>query len=71
PDDPEPIISTAINCINGQEWDAVDNNRARVMYLDNDLFEHGLYNGSIEIIIELIDEDTVNAVFPAPLRIIT
>ncbi|CAG8827061.1 4560_t:CDS:1, partial [Dentiscutata erythropus] len=26
PDVPEPVISTAIDRINGQEWDAVDNN---------------------------------------------
>ncbi|CAG8498766.1 16821_t:CDS:2, partial [Dentiscutata heterogama] len=44
---------------------------AHVMYLDNDLFKHGLYNRSIGIIIELINEDTVNAIFLAPLRIIT
>ncbi|CAG8548498.1 12760_t:CDS:2 [Dentiscutata heterogama] len=88
PNDPDPIISTAVDYINGQEWDAVDNDRnirqhtnlpatlilqkgARVMYLDNDLFENGLYNGSIGIVIELINEDTVNVVFPAPLRMIT
>ncbi|CAG8517806.1 13382_t:CDS:2, partial [Dentiscutata heterogama] len=43
---------------------------ARVMYLDNALFEHGLYNGSIGIIIDLIDDDTISVMFPAPLRMI-
>ncbi|CAG8511047.1 16982_t:CDS:1, partial [Cetraspora pellucida] len=41
------------------------------MYLDNALFEHGLYNGSIRVIIELTDKDTVNVVFLTPLRMIT
>ncbi|CAG8675456.1 40768_t:CDS:2 [Gigaspora margarita] len=27
PEDPDPIISTAVDYINSQEWDAVDNNR--------------------------------------------
>ncbi|CAG8471758.1 20088_t:CDS:1 [Cetraspora pellucida] len=41
-----------------------------VMYFDNALFEHGLYNGSIRVIIELINEDTVNVVFLTSLRMI-
>ncbi|CAG8604044.1 1547_t:CDS:2, partial [Cetraspora pellucida] len=82
---PDPVISTAVDRINGQEYNPLDNNRnfrqhvnlsaklilqkaACVMYLDNALIEYGLYNGSIGILTELIDENTVNlhiySVFP-------
>ncbi|CAG8562108.1 3845_t:CDS:1, partial [Dentiscutata heterogama] len=88
PENPEPIISIAVDHINDQELDAVDNDcnfrqltnlpatlilqiGARVMYLDNDLFEHSLFNGSIGVITDLIDENTINVVFPTPLRMIT
>ncbi|CAG8794230.1 13421_t:CDS:1, partial [Racocetra fulgida] len=32
---------------------------ARVMYLDNLLFEHGLCNGSIGVVTDIIDENTI------------
>ncbi|CAG8722592.1 9173_t:CDS:1, partial [Dentiscutata heterogama] len=83
-----PIISIAVDHINDQELDAVDNDHnfcqitnlsvililqieARIMYLDNDLFEHSLFNLSIGIITDLIDENTINVVFLTPLRMIT
>ncbi|CAG8642869.1 1211_t:CDS:1, partial [Cetraspora pellucida] len=37
---------------------------SRVMYLENTLFDHGLCNGTIGVITELIDENTINVVFP-------
>ncbi|CAG8709439.1 9564_t:CDS:2, partial [Dentiscutata heterogama] len=61
PEDSDPVISTAVDYINSVCF----------MYLDNDLFVHSLYNGSIGIIIKLINKDTINIVFPAPLRMIT
>ncbi|CAG8592018.1 133_t:CDS:1, partial [Dentiscutata heterogama] len=42
-----------------------------IMYLDNNLFEHGLYNRSIGIVIKLINKDAVNVIFSTPLRMIT
>ncbi len=36
---------------------------ARVMYLNNDQFKHGLYNGFIEIIIKIYDSENVEASF--------
>ncbi|CAG8754361.1 14705_t:CDS:1, partial [Gigaspora rosea] len=64
PENPKPIISIAIDHINGYEWDAINNDHnfcqhtklpvtlilqkgACIIYLDNALFEHGLYNRSI------------------------
>jgi len=41
------------------------------MYLDNALFENGLYNGFIGIVIKLIDNDTINVIFPTSQRMIT
>src|SRR6266540_5710968 len=36
---------------------------ARVMYLNNDQFKHGLYNGFIEIIIKIYDSENIKAFF--------
>ncbi|CAG8498007.1 16250_t:CDS:1, partial [Cetraspora pellucida] len=44
---------------------------SHVMYLDNTLFDHGLCNGTVDIIIELIDENTVNVIFPTSQSVIT
>src|SRR6185295_9569719 len=37
---------------------------ARVMFLNNKLFEHGIYNGTIGIVTKLIDCENVEVTFP-------
>ncbi|CAG8445121.1 10302_t:CDS:2, partial [Diversispora eburnea] len=37
---------------------------ARVMFLHNHLFSNGLYNGSIEVVLEIFDEENIIVAFP-------
>ncbi|CAG8438780.1 6672_t:CDS:2 [Diversispora eburnea] len=36
----------------------------RVMFLHDHLFSNGLYNGSIEVVLEILDEENIIVAFP-------
>jgi ATP-dependent exoDNAse (exonuclease V) alpha subunit len=42
---------------------------ARVMFLNNSLFEKGLFNGSVGVILQIVDENIVKVAFPLKIGI--
>src|SRR5215213_4053735 len=43
---------------------------ARIMFLNNKLFEHGICNGTIGVITKVIDDDNVEVAFPTANNIL-
>ena len=58
-----PIVSVVLDMLNLPKLVAIQE-EARVMFLNNRLFEHNICNGTIGVITKVIDNDNVEVTFP-------